>query len=240
MIQISPMWAAVLAAFVVFMAYTIILLFAWLLWMVNLKKNNIDIVMRDATKSNPVLRLERARVVDHKKYGPFIYIKRTGEVLPRFSDNYFFPTSKSGRKLLDVTKKEDLYTANDIEMAWKKGYPIVEDIKEYFGAKTSRVFPVLYKMVDFITQPISFNARTFAFTAKEIVNEKTKPDEGFWEKHRATVIAMGMLGVTMVVCVVMVIFTQQYADGLIQAANGNAASNAAELARNMIENAPKG
>jgi len=230
--NITPMWAAIFTFLGVTLFYTLVGLLAFLMNFFRLRKNPINIIIRDTTQGKPMTRNEIGRIIDHRKYGPFMYIPRTKEILPRFEDYFFYPTNKANRKSILVTNMDGLPTANEIQ---KK-----DNIKGAIEAIKAN--PVAYENINYFETPVKMNMRQFAFMQKDIINEKTKIEKSFWEKHGALLVSGGMIAMVGVVCIVTLIFTIDYSGSILETARG-AGLNEAEIANKvmgLVENAPKG
>lgn len=204
--------------------------------LLNHLKNNLDIIIRQSTGGKPIVRRERGKMINHKKYGYFIYIPRTKEVIPPIPDEYQLPTTKGRRKFLDITIRDEIFTANQIKHL-QKFKP--EEVQKYFKNEDGeKIGNNLYKDVEFLISPISYNARQFVWTQKELVNEKTNPDKNFWATIAPYLGIAAIVSGAVVVSVVIIIFSYQAAkNGTF---NSGALQSASFNMSQVISNLPKG
>lgn len=202
-----------IAAFFFFLLMTVVI---WLFWIMHQAKYNRLIRIKNITAGKPVAEFYKGRFIKHPKLGDCYEVpklRREGrQFIQFFGSTYEYPTNKSRVKFVPVTFYNNVYAPEKYE--WSQEIEI--EAIEKNGRKYEKVIKKVYQP---IVTPLKSSMRQFNLAADKAIEEEYNVPVGWFERNKAVILSLGMIFLTVVLCIMLIVFTyQSAADGLFSRA----------------------
>ena len=197
------------------MVMTFLVIF--LLVLISKAKWNRIIRVQNITAGQAQVDLCKARLVKHPTLGDCYEVpklRREGrQFIPFFGSKYEYPTTKAKIKFVPVTYYQNVTAPEK--------YGFTEDIEIEVIEKNGKKYEkVLKKVSQAIVTPLKSSMRQFNLAADKAIDQEYNIPVGWFERNKTLILALGMLFITVMLCIMMIVFTYQAsADGAFSVTN---------------------
>jgi ABC-type sugar transport system permease subunit len=223
-------WIISLTVIGVLVLQSIVGLFIAMLFMANAKSWPHRMTLRVITGSKPVVATNvKWRYHNSKQYGAFIIAKLKNKkiIMPKFDSKWMLPQF-GGRLYFDATVSDEAYYVNVFKQKEKEKVSGEDLIKE-IEAK--------YKVNEFVSEdiinPVLHADRNGIIDMVHIMNNLEKESVPWYKNPHLT--SIGIFMFTVILCIVMLVITTQFAGDIIASARPVVQEQATNIATNIAE-----
>lgn len=188
-----------------------------LLFLISKAKWNRILRITNITAGQASVEILKARIIKHPKLGDCYEVpdlRREGrQFIQYFGSKYEYPTNKNKIKFVPLTYYQNATAPEK--------YTFTEDIEVEVIVKNGKKYErVLKKVNQPIVTPLKSSMRQFNLAADKAIDEEYNVPVGWFERNKTLIMALGMLFITVMLCIMMIVFTYQASvDGAFSVSN---------------------
>lgn len=198
------------------LAVVLVIVLIIVLMISNRKKFNKMIRIKNWTAGKPKVETYFAQLRKHPKLGDVYYIpalkKQDRHYIQYFGSEFEYPTNKGDISYVPVTYFGKQYSPEFYSAHEKRENEVLELVDTVSkDGKPIKQWQKIKKEIDtFIIKPTKSSMRQFNLATDILIKDEYQIGSTWWDKYGMMVISLGMLTITMVVCVMMIIMTVQW------------------------------
>jgi hypothetical protein len=156
--------------------------------------------------------------LNHPEHGDVYYVpklkKEKRHYIPYTSSKYEYPVA--GRKNIYVPLVFDTNVYHPETMDAFEEREIEKIIKSINPeTKKAEFKKIKQKIREYITKPVKLSMRSWVLRNDSIIKDEYQLVPSWWEKHGHLVLSAAIIGFTVIVCVMMIIFSYQLSQDLL-------------------------
>ena len=185
----------------------IVVLVVLFIIMNNAKYNRLFRI-NNITAGQPMVEWYKGRLIKHPELGDCYHIKalsREGREFIQYNGSTFeYPTNKSKIKFVPLTYYQNVYAPEK--------YEFMEEFEDEQIVKNGKKYEkVIKKGMRAIVTPLKSSMRQFNLAADKAISNEYAVQQSFWDRNKATILSLAFVFMTVVLCVIMIVFTYQAA-----------------------------